>query len=88
MSEDKTQAQKIFLHVTNLQSPVDNVDQAFLNILGDYRIGPPQPTMVKGVAAMQRDGVFGVYTTKEAISNPQVMKLSGFTIKALGTAAL
>lgn len=77
-----------YLHVSNMQSPIDQVDQCFLNVLGDYRIGSPIETAVKGVPEMIRDGVFGVYTTSEAISKPQVLKLSGFTVKALGTLKL
>lgn len=73
-----------YLHVSNLGSPIDAVDQAFLNILKDYRVGPPKATPAKNVADMTHDGVFGVYTTKEALSNPQVLKLSGFTVAALG----
>lgn len=86
--QNKAQAQKVYLHCTNMQSPIDQCDAAFLVILEDYRIGSPQPTVVKGAADMIKDGVFGVYTTKEAISKPQVMKMSGFTVKSLGTVRL
>lgn len=72
-----------YFHVSNLQSPVDKVDQAFLNILEDYRIGPPNATPAKSVADMTHEGIFGVYTTPEAISRPQVVKLSGFTVRSL-----
>lgn len=75
---------KEYLHVSNMQSPVDQVDQSFLNILVEYRIGPPVASNAKGAPEMIKDGVFGVYTTREALSNPQVLKLSGFTVKALG----
>lgn len=78
----------MYLHCSNLSSPIDKVDQAFLNILADYRIGPPIATPVRGVEDMIKDGVFGVYTTKEAMANPQVMKLTGFTLKSLGTETL
>lgn len=77
-----------YLHVSNLMSPIDKVDQAFLNILEDYRIGPPLPTPTKNAAQMIKDGVFGVYTTVEAISKPQVVKLSGFTVRALSQVRL
>lgn len=87
--QNKTQAAApAYLHVTNMESPIDKVDQAFLNILEDYRIGAPQPTAAKSTAAMIKDGIFGVYTTREALSNPQVLKLSGFTVAALGSAPL
>lgn len=85
---DQNKPPKVYLHVTNLSSPVDRVDQAFLNILEDYLIGPPVPTNVKTADEMQKDGVFGVYTTQEAISRPAVVKLSGFTVRALSKIAL
>lgn len=77
-----------YFHVSNMQSPIDQVDLAFLTILADYHIGPPKETTAKGSPEIIKDGVFGVYTTAEAISKPQVLKLSGFTVKALGTLKL
>jgi hypothetical protein len=43
---------------------------------------------VKSAAAMIKEGIFGVYTTKEAIASPQVMKLTGFGAKSLGKVLL
>lgn len=77
-----------YFHVSNMQSPIDCVDMSFLNILGDYRISAPQPTQTKSAAQMSTDGVFGVYTTQEAVSKPAVVKLSGFTVRSLSKVKL
>lgn len=74
--------------LTNLMSPVDKVDGNFLNVLEDYKIGPPQKTPKKNVETLVKDGVFGVYTTAEAIATPQMLKLTGFTVKALSNVSL
>lgn len=77
-----------YFHLTNMESPIDKVDGNFLNVLEDYRIGAPQPTAVKTRAAMQAEGVFGVYATRETMNKPSVLKLSGFTVKALSQVKL
>lgn len=88
MSAQQSNAPKTYLHVTNMQSPIDQVDMGFLSILADYRIGPPKATPAKNPAQMTHEGIFGVYTTREALSNPQVLKLSGFTVAAIGVLTL
>jgi hypothetical protein len=74
--------------LTNLESPVDLVDGNFLNVLKDYRIGPPQPTKERNTATLTKNGVFGVYTTDEALRAPPVRKLTGFTVATLSDAKL
>lgn len=77
-----------YLWLTNMESPVDKVDGNFLNVLTHYRIGPPQPTPEKSAQEMVSEGIFGVYTTVDAISHPQVVKLSGFRVSALSKVKL
>lgn len=77
-----------YRHLTNLSSPVDDCDGNFLNVLSDYKIGPPRATPEKSADAMIRDGVFGVYTTEERILSKEVQSLTGFSIKSLGTETL
>jgi len=80
--------EKSYRFLTNLMSPVDQVDGNFLNVLADYRIGPPQATPKKPVESLVKEGVFGVYTTAEAVSTPQMLKLTGFNVKALSNVRL
>ena len=82
------EGQKSYRFLTNLMSPVDQVDGNFLNVLADYRIGPPQETPKKSVEALVLDGVFGVYTTADAMTTPQMQKLTGFNVRALSDVAL
>lgn len=82
-----------YRHLTNLASPVDDVDGVFLNVLADYRIGPPisNPRLnQRPVPDMVRDGIFGVYTTTEAMSNSEVRRITAWTDgdKMLGTTVL
>lgn len=77
-----------YRHLTNLSSPVDDVDGNFLNVLSDYKIGPPVATKGRDAITLMQAGVFGVYTTEERIMSKEVQSLTGFSIKSLGTETL
>lgn len=83
---------KEYRWATNIVSPLDNVDQKFLDTLDDYRIGPPRVAVeIEGhssFANLVASGVFGVYTTVEAIDRKEVRALSGWNSKSLGTETL
>lgn len=79
---------KVYYHLTNMYSPIDLVDRNFLTVLADYRVGPPQGTQQKSAEDMQKEGIFGIYTTRKAIASPQVVKLTGFRVSALSDTQL
>jgi predicted transglutaminase-like cysteine proteinase len=62
--------------LTNLQSPPDDVDGNFLNVLHDYRLGPPVPTLEKDRRTLVLNGIMGVYTTIDRVVDPKVNKLT------------
>lgn len=74
--------------ITNLQTPVDDVDGNFLNVLEDYRLGPPVPTPQKDRKTMVLDGVMGVYTTAERIQNKRVVSLTALLLADLSDVEL
>lgn len=80
-----------YYHLTNLQSPVSSVDGAFLDVLKDYRIGPPVEAKVEGansVEVMVSSGVFGVYATPERMNTDEVKKYCGLNGAQLGKEVL
>lgn len=75
-----------YRHCTNAKKPFDKTDQAFLDLLGDWKEGPPVPVTPKpGMNFTPRTydelvaiGVVGIYTTAEALSRPAVKRRTGW----------
>lgn len=73
-----------FQHITNLRVPFDVADLGLLSALDDYRIGSPvqakpkdgQPTLP--ITELQRMGVVGLYTTREALMSDVVRAKTGW----------
>lgn len=75
----------IYRHATNLHTPLGNTDLGFLMVLGDYRIGAPVKTDINDndhpldTSDLILAGVVGLYTTRQALKNPDIRKLSGWS---------
>lgn len=75
-----------YRHITNLQKPYDAIDTKFLDVLGDYREGPPvRPTVPdpinfppKTVEELIADNIVGIYSTVEALNTKRVKDLTGW----------
>lgn len=75
-----------YRHVTNLQKPYDPVDTKFLDVLADYREGPPaRPTVPdpinyppKTVEELIAANIVGIYATVEAVSARPIKTLTGW----------
>src|SRR5690348_15914684 len=77
-----------FRHVTNLQTPFDKADLAFLAKLGSYRIGDPvksdpppdNPNAVRReVPELKQRAIVGLYVTWNTVSGPSA-KLHGWKL--------
>lgn len=78
----------IYRHLTNLESPVDDVDGNFLNVLKDYKLGPPLPTQDRDRFTLIMLGIMGVYSTEERLMSKEVQGLTGFDIHTLAPVML
>lgn len=77
-----------YRHLTNLESPVDDCDGAFLDTLKDYKLGPPVPTSQRDMPELVLRGVMGVYTTEERVMSKEVQSLTGFSNRTLSQVIL
>lgn len=72
-----------YKHITNLFR-VDGgfapVDQGFLDVLDDYKVGMPVRTSerVWPVDVLREHDVVGIYTTREALDQDKVMVRTGW----------
>ncbi len=75
-----------YRHVTNLQTPIDDVDRGFLDALGEYKLGEPVKTTVKchPVSKLKERGVVGLYTTLDALNSAKARKRTGWRQMPLG----
>jgi len=81
-----------YRHCTNLYTPFDKIDQAFLDKLKDYRVGPPIPaepdpmgkTPVRSLDELKALNIVGIYTTIEALMTPEAQKAHGWGPNTLG----
>lgn len=65
--------------LTNLRTPLDAVDERFIEALGDTRIGVPVETPASmPIDWMREQGIQGLYATIEAVNSPLARKLSGW----------
>lgn len=72
-----------YQHITNLyqvEGGFAPVDQEFLDVLADYKIGMPVRTSdrVWPVDLLLERGVVGVYTTREALDQDKVITRTGW----------
>ncbi len=75
-----------FRHVTNLQTPYDDLDENLLKCLGEnHKIGDPIPAQQvpgcvapKPYADLLRDGIVGLYVSWEGLNDPLVAHLTGW----------
>ena len=74
-----------FRHVTNLQTPYDELDTHLLENIGDgnYVIGDPikaNNALANSVDRMKANGVVGLYATYDAIGAKSVRNQTGWVI--------
>ena len=75
-----------YRHCTNLQTPYDKIDQGFLDVLADYKVGEPVPAEPEEgvpwvpltVDEMKAGGVVGIYTTRERLVDNKVKARTGW----------
>lgn len=80
MSASRAARMTAYRHITNLHKPFDDVDSAFLDLLGDYKIGDPVKVGPKcnSVRAMKALGYVGIFTTREVRNANPILSCSGW----------
>jgi hypothetical protein len=75
-----------YRHCTNLRTPVDPVDQSFLDALSDFKLGDPIPVKPNELSSgtpltleeLREKGIVGLYTTDAALEKPEVRRKIGW----------